>query len=306
MEIFKKIIKITDIYLVVIAIIIIGFVLTLFLVTGISKQTLIAILTLIAFFIVFIILPYFIKKHYKRINNYNPANKTKTKENNTSNSNTNIDTNEITTSKTNIRIDKSFKCIYNLKKASTNKEKGTVAIRVLIKKLYIYATLLSSYFCTLFLYRFINKFLNYLPTRSSTEETTGDSFRTYLDYTIYFGFILTIFVIMAIILTLIEYMVNYTNYWHIVLYLLVILGIAVAVKVFWKQYDVSIMHSIHIFLLYIGTLPINYIFINSIKKNIEKLYLWLHKDENNLDPSKLTLLWTIIVFILGVIFNIKQ
>ena len=321
MEILKKIIKTIGIILFSLVLIIIVSTSLFFLVKEIMKQPLIAILSTIALVIVFIALPYFAKKHYKKIDNYisandtitivnnvndntskeNDANDTITIVNNTNDTSDTNDTNEVTTSKKNTRTDKISRCIYNLKKNSTNNKKDTESIKLLIKKLDIYITLLASYFCTLFLCRFINKFLNYLRTPSPSGETTGNPSRTYLDYTIYFGTILTIFVIIAIIQILIEYAVNYTNYWYVVIYILAILGIAITVKVFWVWEDVSILHSIHIFLLYLGTLPINYICICSIKK----LYSWLHNDKNDLDPAKLTLLWTIIVFILGVAFNIK-
>ena len=321
MEIFKKIIKTIGIILFSLVLIIIVGTSLFFLVKEIMKQPLITFLSTIALVIVFIVLPYFAKKKYKKIDNYistndtitivnnvndnttkeNDANDTITIVNNTNDTSDTNDTNEVTTSKKNTRIDKISRFIYNLKKNSTNNKKDTESIKLLIKKLDIYVTLLASYFCTLFLYRFINKFLDYLRTPSPAGETTGNPSRTYLDYTIYFGTILTIFVIIAIIQILIEYAVNYTNYWYVVIYILAILGIAITVKVFWVWEDVSILHSIHIFLLYLGTLPINYICICSIKK----LYSWLHNDKNDLDPAKLTLLWTIIVFILGVAFNIK-
>lgn len=301
MEILKKIIKTIGIILFSLVLIIIVGTSLFFLGKEIMKQPLIAILSTIALVIVFIALPYFAKKHYKKIDNYISANDTITIVNNANDTSDTNDTNEVTTSKKNTRTDKISRCIYNLKKNSTNNKKDTESIKLLIKKLDIYITLLASYFCTLFLCRFINKFLNYLRTPSPAGETTGNPSRTYLDYTIYFGTILTIFVIIAIIQILIEYAVNYTNYWYVVIYILAILGIAITVKVFWVWEDVSILHSIHIFLLYLGTLPINYICICSIKK----LYSWLHNDKNDLDPAKLTLLWTIIVFILGVAFNIK-
>ena len=168
------------------------------------------------------------------------------------------------------------------------------------KQLEIYGSLLASYFCTIFLYRLIKKICYYLSTPPNTGEKADNSSHNFLDYTIYFGTILTILVIIAIIFTLINYMVNYTNYWFSTIWILMFLLIAITFKIYWTGKE-STLQAIFIILLYIAVLPINYICVCSIKK----LYVGLHNNNGNLDPAKLTLLWTIIVFILGVAFNIK-
>lgn len=58
-----------------------------------------------------------------------------------------------------------------------------------------------------------------------------------------------------------------------------------------------------IYLLFLFFLSINYV----ILKSLPKLYNWLHtsKNTNQLDPAKLTLVWTIVTFLLGILFNLK-
>ena len=58
-----------------------------------------------------------------------------------------------------------------------------------------------------------------------------------------------------------------------------------------------------IYLLFLFFLAINYV----ILKSLPKLYNWLHisKNTNQLDPAKLTLVWTIVTFLLGTLFNLK-
>lgn len=58
-----------------------------------------------------------------------------------------------------------------------------------------------------------------------------------------------------------------------------------------------------IYLLFLFFLAINYV----ILKSLPKLYNWLHtsKNANQLDPAKLTLVWTIVTFLLGILFNLK-
>lgn len=261
----------------------------------IMNNLIIIILSLTAFFLVFKILPYFVKKYYKVIDTYDSAQKTNINKNNTN------DTNEVTSSKYNISCaDNIFIHIYELKTKIVNKEINMTSIKVVKKQLEIYGSLLASFFCTIFLYRLIKKFFYYFSIPSNNGEKADNSSRDYLDYTIYFGTILTILVIIAIISTLINYMVNYTNYWFSIIWILMFLSIAIIFKIYWAGEE-STLQAIFITLLYITVLPINYICVCSIKK----LYSQLHNDTGNLDPAKLTLLWTVIVFILGVVFNIK-
>lgn len=270
----------------------------------IMDNLLIIILSATAFFLVFVILPCFVKKYYKAIDNYNSTQKTEINENNTNgtnDTNNTNDTNEVTSTNYNIScVDNIFIHIYEFKNKIANKKVNMTSIKVLKKQLEIYGSLLASYFCTIFLYRLIKNFYYYFLTPSNTGEKTDNSSRDYLDYTIYFGTILTILVIIAIIFTLINYMVNYTNYWFSIIWIIISVSIAIIFKLYWPGEE-STLQAIFIILLYIAVLPINYNCVCSIKK----LYVGLHDNKGNLDPAKLTLLWTIIVFILGVAFNIK-
>jgi len=65
------------------------------------------------------------------------------------------------------------------------------------------------------------------------------------------------------------------------------------------------LHIIKIILTYFISLVIIYSLISMIKSMISKLNSWLYGKKKKLDPAKLTILWTIIVFLLGVIFKIK-
>ena len=266
------------------------------------KNNLVIILSLAAFFFV-IILHYLIEKYYKVIDSYKFTHRTKTKKKKKKKKKKEKEnTNKITTSQQIKCCDKVFIIIYELKRKLTlpyNKINITT-IKTLVKRLEIYATLIASYFSTLFLYRLIKKFVNYITSLPKTDKKTEDLSKNYLDYTIYFGTILTILVIIFMILTLINYMANYSKYGFVVVCTIAFLMLAAALKI-WQIHDENTLQANYIILLYIGVLPINYIFICSISK----IYSWLHNDEDNLDPAKLTLLWTVIVFILGVIFNIK-
>lgn len=250
---------------------------------------LIIILSLTAFFFV-IILHYLIEKYYKVIDSYKLTHRTKTKKKNT---------NKTTTSQQKKCCDKVFIKIYELKSKLTYKKINITTIKVVKKQLEIYGSLLASYFCTIFLYRLFKNFYYYFSP-SNTGEKTDKLSRDYLDYTIYFGTILTILVIIAIIVTLIKYTVNYTSYSFSIIWIITSIYIAIVFKIYWTG-EKSTLQAIFIILLYITVLPFNYICVRSIKK----IYVRLLNDKGNLDPAKLTLLWTIIVFILGVVFNIK-
>ena len=261
---------------------------------------LIIILSLTAFFFV-IILHYLIEKYYKVIDSYKLTHRTKTKKKKKKKKKNTKNTNKTTiTSQQKKCCDKIFIKIYKLKNKLTYKKVNIITIKTLVKQLEIYATLIASYFSTMFLYGLIRKFVNYIISLPKTDKKTDNPSHNYLDYTIYFGTILTILVIIAMIVTLINYMANYSKYGFVVVFTIACIMFAAALKI-WQVHDKDTLQAIYIALLYIGVLPINYISICSISK----IYSWLHNDEDNLDPTKLTLLWTVIVFILGVIFNIK-
>ena len=79
------------------------------------------------------------------------------------------------------------------------------------------------------------------------------------------------------------------------------------------KYDINndtYFKSIILILSYLCSLLFNYILIKQSTNYFLKLYNWLitskEKVSPQLDLSKLTFLWTIIVFILGILFNIKK
>ena len=70
-------------------------------------------------------------------------------------------------------------------------------------------------------------------------------------------------------------------------------------------YFLSAEARTRVYLLFLFFLSINYV----VLKSLPKLYNWLYtsKDTNTkqLDPAKITLVWTIITFLLGILFNLK-
>lgn len=70
-------------------------------------------------------------------------------------------------------------------------------------------------------------------------------------------------------------------------------------------YFLSAEARTRVYLLFLFFLAINYV----VLKSLPKLYNWLYtsKDTNTkqLDPAKITLVWTIVTFLLGILFNLK-
>lgn len=57
-----------------------------------------------------------------------------------------------------------------------------------------------------------------------------------------------------------------------------------------------------LYLLFLFFLAINYV----VLKSLPKLYNWLYNtNTKQLDPAKITLVWTIVTFLLGILFNLK-
>ena len=157
-------------------------------------------------------------------------------------------------------------------------------------------------FGSLLLIRYVKKLVSFLNRLQEIGKTKRELPITSLDYWYYFSCVSICFIIIAIMILFIKYIFDYTRYWVVAILTLT----AFFVCIVFTFNEVESLNFIYLLLFYLLSLPFNYTIISIIKKIISKLYLWLYTKKRKLDPAKLTLLWTIIVFILGLLFNIKK
>ena len=162
------------------------------------------------------------------------------------------------------------------------------------KSLKIYGILFISYFTALFLTGKLKLYNEYLENRSSNTSGTGSTDKTVMfDY---LGLVITIFTIFTIF-AIIVLSLDQKNKLIFITCTIFIFSV-LAIPTFFSNKDYIL--SIFFILSYSFSLIINYYIINKLPD----LYRSLHTN-GKLDFAKLTLLWTIIVFLLGVFFNIK-
>ena len=160
------------------------------------------------------------------------------------------------------------------------------------KSLIIYGIFFISYFTALFLTGKLKLYYEYLNKQSSTPSKTANTDKMVIfDYLGLGTTIFTIFTIIALSLDLIK-----SKYFFVICIIFSISVLATPTFFSNKDYIFSIFFS----LSYLFSLIVYYNIINKLPD----LYNSLHTN-GKLDFAKLTLLWTIIVFLLGVFFDIK-
>ncbi|MGX7103430.1 hypothetical protein [Gemella sanguinis] len=168
--------------------------------------------------------------------------------------------------------------------------------RVLSSALISYSNIFLSFFTTISLFKLYSKYSVYRFFATSSTKLI----ETKIDYFLYFILILTIVVFIATLHILTKFIKKDV---HIVLFAVIsIISYLLLLK------EVSIFHQL--ISIYIGSLCLNYLIITSSINVFTKLYEWTITSKEDkrkqLDPTKLTLLWTIMVFILGLLFNFKK
>lgn len=163
------------------------------------------------------------------------------------------------------------------------------------KSLIIYGIFFISYFTALFLTGKLKLYYEYLNKQSSTPSKTANTDKMVIfDYLGLGTTIFTIFTISAIIALSLDLIKSKRSF-----VICIILSISVlATPTFFSNKDY--IFSIFFSLSYLFSLIVYYNIINKLPD----LYNLLHTN-GKLDFAKLTLLWTIIVFLLGVFFDIK-
>ena len=169
------------------------------------------------------------------------------------------------------------------------------------KVLKFYFSIFFSYFTSLFLTGQLIKFFKYVknpPLKSPRIDSPDDNI--YFNYLILAATILTLialFAILAIFLNFIKVTIS-----SVTIFLLILITISIVFVS--PNANNDYIYSSFFILSYIFSLIINYNFIKQTIAKLPEAYKLL-KTNGKIDPAKLTLLWAIIVFILGVIFNIK-
>ena len=169
------------------------------------------------------------------------------------------------------------------------------------KVLKFYFSIFFSYFTSLFLTGQLIKYFKFVKN-SLLNSTRIDS----PDDRIYFNYfnilavtvtLITLFAILAIFLNFIKLTISF-------IIIILLIGIMISIPFISPNANNDYIYSSFFILSYIFSLVINYNFIKTTITKLPEAYRLLQTD-GKIDPAKLTLLWTIIVFILGVVFNIK-
>ena len=184
------------------------------------------------------------------------------------------------------------------------KDKSTANYKSLVSFLNITISAFTSLIlCKSFL--IIGKYFSHKTEIPAIFEYSLTSF-DYIGFTITFLGIISFVATLLLLVNFIKNNVFSTLTFSIVLILLIMLVITM-------KYDINNdthFKSIILILSYLCSLLFNYILLKQSTNYVLKLYNWLitskEKESPQLDLSKLTFLWTSIVFILGILFNIKK
>lgn len=168
--------------------------------------------------------------------------------------------------------------------------KRTVTIENWNKLFLIYSNIIISFLATLYTIKKYSTFNSRTPLPFAPSRGIEDN-ADLLFYIIIFIFILAVAGLFLLLTCIIKN--------KIIAILLVPTASALAYYIF-SKYDIRMLTAV----TFLFFLIINYIII----KSLPKLYLLLHENSGTEEAltAKLTLLWTILAFILGIIFNVKN
>lgn len=195
--------------------------------------------------------------------------------------------------------------IHNFSEFIGKESENKLSRKVLTKSFEIYMTLSLSFFSTLYFFKNKGEFIDYIKGLSNKQKFKISELSTFSDYWLYFSVIFTLAVTFIIIIDILNYLLNYTKYWFSGLIIVALIFISLICN-FYIAPERECLLYINFTLIYLGSLIVNYTFICIFKAIITKFHSWLYTQDKRLDPAKLTLIWTIIVFILGLKFNLKK
>lgn len=187
-----------------------------------------------------------------------------------------------------------YESIHKLSNCFAEKKQDKSQKKLLIMKLEISFTLLLTMIAPVI----SKKYLSDSDTKISTDISNLKCFS--VDFYWWLLFVFSFFIIIYILLVISNYLTDYSIYGYGVFFTWVVILITLVKFRFKINYD-------YIFIVYyFVSLPIIYSFIKYIKKIGAEVHSWLYeKKKKNMDPEKLMFIWTILVFILGLLFNIK-
>ena len=185
-----------------------------------------------------------------------------------------------------------YRCIHKLSNHLVEKKQDKSQRKLLIMKLEISFTLLLTMIAPILSIKYL-----------SDKKISTDIFKLEcysVDFYWWLLFIFSFFIIIYILLVISNYLTDYSKFGYGVFFTWVIILITLIKLRFKIDFD-------YIFIVYyFVSLPIIYSFIKYIQKIGAKVYSWLYEKKNkNMDPEKLMFIWTILIFILGLLFNIK-
>lgn len=171
--------------------------------------------------------------------------------------------------------------------------------RVAIRVLEYYGSIFISYFTSLFFTGKLVKYFEYVKSiKSSKIDNPND--RVIFDYLGLATTTVTLITLFAIIVIFFYFIKNNISLIAIILFI----SIAILMPFILPNASRDCIYSSSFVLSYIFSWIVTYNFLKTSIDILPYAYDSL-KTNGELDPAKLTLLWTIIVFILGVAFKIK-
>lgn len=187
---------------------------------------------------------------------------------------------------------------YSYKHIKEEERRKLVVIRVLE----YYGSIFISYLTSLFLTGKLVKYFEYVKSIESPRIDRPND-RIFFDYLGLATTTLTLITLSAIVVIFFHLIRNKMT----LIAIISLIFIAIFIPFIFIRFNASsdFIYSSSFILSYVFSLIVIY---NFLKTSISRLpYVFdLLKTNGKIDPAKLTLLWTIIVFILGVVFNIKS